>query len=180
VKFTQPGSRSGFASAITGLAQFLACLSAGIVIEKLGRKRVWILSFGMVALTDFLHALYWIPAIHDKQALPNWYPILIIFLNLFAFGLGAGPLPWFLIPERFPTSIRATAVSLATASNWAFSFAVIFLFPVMKSGMGAAGAFITYAAVSLGGLIFGIFTVSDPELKPQGLHTDIYNEMVSS
>jgi MFS family permease len=171
---------SGYASAIAGFAQVVACFSAGPVVEKFGRKAVWILAFGGVTITDFLYALYWIPQLKEKNVFPNWFPIVVIFLNLLLFGIGAGPLPWFLVPERFPSSIRATAVSMATAFNWVFAFVVIFLFPVMQDGIGDSGAFIVFAVISLGATIFGIFNVKEPSVTPEKVHTDIYNDLVTT
>jgi hypothetical protein len=83
---------------------------------------------------DLLDALFSFSSLHDE--FPSWFPVFAIGLRILVYGLSAGPLPWFLVRERFPTVIRPTAlaaaVAMATASNWifAFAFAVIFLFPV--------------------------------------------------
>jgi MFS family permease len=158
---------AGYASAITAVAQVIATLSAGFLIEKLGRKIVWILSFGLVTLSDFLFGLTNWPGLNDKFG--TWAPIIFIFLNLLGFGLGAGPIPWFIVSEMFPASVRAAAVSIASTSNWIIAFAVLQAFPSVKSGIGLHGAMILFSAVSLVGTIFGLFYVKNPEAVEERL-----------
>jgi hypothetical protein len=122
---------------------------------------MWTISFGGIAVCDLLFALFEHPNLHHN--FPDWFPIAVIFLTMLFYGLGAGPLPWFLVPERFPTSIRATAQAMATASNWIFAFAVIFLFPVMNSGMGDWGTFLTFSLVTFGATAFGLAFVTEPD-----------------
>jgi MFS family permease len=162
--FTQGGVEleSGYASTITGAAQVIACLCAGFLIEKLGRRVVWIISFAMITLTDLLYGIYNIPSLRDNHTFPNWFPILVIFVNLLGFGAGAGPIPWFIISEMFPSSVRATAVSIVSTSNWILAFAVLQLFPELVKGLQLWGCFVLYAALSLGATIFGIFYVKNP------------------
>jgi MFS family permease len=162
--FTQAGVEleSGYASTITGAAQVIACLCAGFLIEKLGRRVVWIISFSLITLTDLLYGISNIPSLRESNTFPNWFPILVIFVNLLGFGAGAGPIPWFIISEMFPSSVRATAVSIVSTSNWILAFAVLQLFPELVKGLQLWGCFVLYAALSLGGTIFGVFYVKNP------------------
>jgi MFS family permease len=169
--------KAGYASAISGSSKVVACLTAGLFVQRFGRKIVWVVSFGGIAVMDYLYGLCRMSSL--KEQFPTWFPIAVIFLTMLFFGLGAGPLPWFLVPERFPTSIRPTAVAMATASNWIFAFAVIFLFPVMEKGMKEWGTFFTFAAVTLSAALFGILQVTEPIIEDMMDRKDsMYDDLV--
>jgi hypothetical protein len=114
-------------------------------------------SFGGIALTDVLYGVTEVKSIKDAGTFPPFIPILLIFLNLLSFGAGAGPIPWFIVPELFPDSVRASANALVVACNWIFSFAVVQLFPTMENGMGLAGVFILYGVASFVASLYGAF-----------------------
>jgi MFS family permease len=152
---------AGYASAITAIAQVIATLTAGFAIEKLGRRPVWVVSFVLVTLTDVLFGLANWPGVGEKFG--HWAPIILIFFNLLGFGLGAGPIPWFIASEMFPSSVRAAAVSVASTSNWVIAFAVIQGFPPTRDAIGIHGAMIVFAVASLVAAVFGLFFVKDPE-----------------
>jgi MFS family permease len=148
-----------YASALTASAQMLACLFAGAAMQKFGRKIVWIFSFAGIAITDILYGVTEVPAI--KGSMGPWMPIILIFSNLFCFGAGAGPIPWFLIPEMFNEAVRATGMLIGTASNWILAFAVIQFFDVMSkpSALGMHGSFFFYGGASSIAVVFGVLFV---------------------
>jgi MFS family permease len=147
------------ASAIAASAQVLACLISGFLVDKLGRKLVWVVSFGGIAITDVLYGVTEVSSIKAAGTFPAWVPLLVIFVNLLAFGAGAGPIPWFIVPELFPDSVRAPANAFVVACNWIFAFAVVQLFPTMRSGMGLWGVFVLYGVVSFIAAIYGAFNI---------------------
>jgi MFS family permease len=156
-----------YASALAAGAQMLACLFAGAAIQKFGRKVVWIFSFAGIAITDILYGVTEVPGI--KGSMGPWVPIIVIFSNLFCFGAGAGPIPWFLIPEMFNEAVRATKMLIGTASNWILAFGVIQLFDIMKkpSAVGFHGCFFFYGGASSIAVVFGALFVQAG--RPQGV-----------
>ena len=167
---------SGIASAISSVAQVVAVLIGGFLIDKLGRKVVWVMSFGGVALMDLLYAL----CRHDslKEKFPSWFPIVVIFIFLLAFGLGAGPIPWFIVSEMFPPSIRPPAASAVSVSNWTLAFIVIQVFPYMQDAMKDFGCFMLFAVCSFVGTVFGLFYVKNPEVDQDGFKQ--YDDLAST
>lgn len=146
-----------YQSGIATLAQFVAVVVGGILMDKLGRRLIWIVSNGIIAVFLLIFAL------NDKYQWSNVLPLVCIFLYQLGFGLGVGPIPWFIIPEYFDDpKVRALATTIVSASNWIFSFAVIFLWPVMKSGMKMFGSLIFYMVIAVISLIFGLFFVHEP------------------
>ena len=70
------------------------------------------------------------------------------------FSLGAGPVPWLLYNEVFPTRIRARATSLCTAINYASNTVVGASFLPLVSGIGLGGTYGLYAASCFAGFLF--------------------------
>lgn len=54
--------------------------------------------------------------------------VMIVFTCLFivAFAITWGPLGWAIVGELYPARYRATAIGLATASNWLWNFLISF------------------------------------------------------
>lgn len=51
--------------------------------------------------------------------------IVMLFLFNFFFAVGLLAIPWLLPAEYAPLAIRTKAASLASASNWIFTFLVV-------------------------------------------------------
>jgi MFS family permease len=171
-----PESIQRYASAISGFAQVVGCLIAGSLIQTFGRKINWIISLAGIAITDFIYALYQNSNLGDK--FPKWVPILVIFINMLGFGIGAGPIPWFVIPEMFPPDVRPAANSIGFCSNWVFTFTVIVTFPSLSKATGDWGVFLLFAIISFVGVVFGFFCVKDPvigHMLEDSLGTAIYD-----
>ena len=61
---------------------------------------------------------------------------VMLFLFDFFFGVGLLAIPWLLPPEYAPLAVRTRACSLATASNWIFTFLVVEITPVSIQNIG--------------------------------------------
>ena len=78
--------------------------------------------------------------------------IALIAANLFvvAFGMSWGPVVWVLLGEMFPNRIRAAALGLAAAGQWAANWLITVTFPgcastwagvrVLRAVRGAVGS----------------------------------------
>jgi MFS family permease len=164
---------SDVASAIAGIAQVVACLCGGFLIEKLGRKTVWVISLSGMTIADLVYGISRIKSIQEKGTFPSWAPIVIIFLFCLCFGLGAGPIPWFIVSELFPPTVRGAASSVATSVNWIGAFLVMQLWPSMRDGMGETGAFSLFAAFCAVAVVFGVVFVKShvtPDSKLEAYH----------
>lgn len=61
---------------------------------------------------------------------------VMLFLFNFFFAVGMLAIPWLLPSEYAPLAIRTRAASLASASNWIFTFLVVQITPVSIAGVG--------------------------------------------
>jgi ferredoxin len=75
-------------------------------------------------------------------------PIALIAANLFviAFGMSWGPVVWVLLGEMFPNRIRAAALGLAAAGQWAANWLITVSFPELRNHLGLAYGFYALCA----------------------------------
>lgn len=96
------------------------------------------------------------PAINyavDSQPL-KFVALVTIPAYTLLFSLGAGPVPWLLYNEVFPTRIRARATAVCTAINYAANTVVGATFLPMVSGIGLKGTYAVYAVLCFAGYVF--------------------------
>jgi MFS family permease len=159
---------------LTCIAQVAACVVGAFLIEKLGRRAIWTFSLAGCGLTCGMYAL--IKALGASRGIT----IAVTFVFLFCYGFGAGPIPWFFVPEFFRPSLRSAAMSIIASVNWIFAFVVIILQAGARKQLGSPFAFFVFAVLSVGGAVFGFFLVRNPERaarKAQVLHTGIFDDL---
>lgn len=159
------GSLDPHASAITHMVEVLLIflvaalpgyIIAALTIDKLGRKTIQCLGFGMMALTYGLLAL-----------IPGLTQVVAPFLTVYALGYfftEFGPnVTTFVYPaEIFPVSVRSSAHGLAASFGKVGAFIGAFAFPYLLSSIHIAGAMGFAATVSVLGLVLTIFTLPEP------------------
>lgn len=146
-----------YQAGIASSAQLISVFIGGILMDKLGRKICWMVSNSTIVIFLLIFAL------NTKYEWSTVLPLVCIFLYQLGFGLGMGPIPWFIIPEYFDDDVRSMATTIASASNWIFSFCIIFVWPAMKSGLGMFGSLLFFMSVTVGSVIFGIFCIHEPK-----------------
>ena len=151
-----------YQSAISILSQLIAVFIGSLLIDKLGRKTVWILSSAISTVSLLVMAL------NEKFNWSSVLPLVCIFSYQLGFGLGLGPIPWFLIPEYFADDIRPAATMVCTISNWIFAFIIVMCFPEMKAKMEMFGVTLLFMVVCAVSTIFGAFKITEPERNNDG------------
>jgi MFS family permease len=150
-------------SALASLAQVVACILGAFWIERKGRRIIWVISLLGVAITDGVYSLSRASSTGSVKPFPTPVVILLIGLFLLAYGLGAGPIPWFFVPERFPTPIRSYAMAIIACLNWFFAWGLINLRAKYDEALSGWEAFLVFAILSLIGALFGYFQVKNPD-----------------
>lgn len=149
---------------IATCAQLLAVFISALIIDKIGRKVTWIISASIIVASLLVFAL------NTKYDWLEILPLICIFCFQFGYGLGMGPIPGFLIPEYFSDKVRATATAITTASNWLFTFATIFIWPLMNVGLGLFGSYLFFMGVAVVAIIFGALFIH--EIKTDGIEQE--------
>jgi len=165
VGFTEQDSLT--ISVITSVTNIVVTIIAIMLVDKVGRRPMLI--WGSAGMTVALATM----ALAFSQSVPGeggptlpgaWGPIALVAANLFvvAFGVSWGPIVWVLLGEIFPNRIRARALGLAAAAQWAANFLITVTFPALAA-MSLTFAYGMYAVFAVLSLVFVILRI--PETK---------------
>ncbi len=138
---------------IIGGVNLVFTLIAMTVIDRLGRKKM--LLFGSASMPVFLllFALTFFFGYSESIAVVL---LLVGFTACFAFSQGS--VIWVILPEIFPTNIRARAMAISTFTLWFMNGLTTFLFPVIVGffgdGKGIGSVFLFYAAITFMSFFF--------------------------
>lgn len=152
------GESSSFTiTVITSITNIATTLVAIALIDRVGRKPLLLIgSAGMAATLSTMAIVFSSATVLDgKPHLgPVAGPVALVAANLFvvAFGMSWGPVVWVLLGEIFPNRIRAAAMGVATAGNWAANWLVTVSFPALRDSLGIAYGF--YAICAVVSLVF--------------------------
>ena len=140
---------------ITSVTNIAVTVVAIALIDRVGRRRLLLVgSAGMVASLGALAIAFGTaPVVDGEPALQGaGGPVALVAANLFVvfFGVSWGPAVWVLLGEMFSNRIRASALGLAAAAQWASNFLVSTTFPALADvGLGLAyGLYATFALIS--------------------------------
>lgn len=140
-----------------GVVNLLVTVLAMLLIDRLGRRRLLVIGFaGTGAMLLLIAAAAVWPSVF-----PAWVVVAALLGYIAAFAISLGPLPHVMMSEVFPLSVRGPGMSMASVSNWGFNFIVVFLFPVMLSGLGLGVTFALFGVICLGGIVFTLARVPE-------------------
>ncbi|KAG0050635.1 hypothetical protein BGZ83_004601 [Gryganskiella cystojenkinii] len=131
------------ASSIQYVLNVVMTIPAILFIDRWGRRPVLLLGSMFMALWLFLigglMGHYGQPADLEGNSTTTWAikgnpsashaVIACSYMFVCSFAISWGPVSWTYPAEIYPLRIRSKAVSLSTASNWAFNFALAYAVP---------------------------------------------------
>lgn len=115
-----------------GIAYFLSTFPVVWVLDRLGRRKLML--FAVIGQSCCMAILAGTVSDGGKSA--GIVAAIMLFLFNFFFAIGLLAIPWLLPAEYAPLAIRTKAASLATASNWIFTFLVVEIVPVSINSIG--------------------------------------------
>ncbi|XP_013188435.1 facilitated trehalose transporter Tret1-2 homolog isoform X1 [Amyelois transitella] len=156
------------ATIIIGVIQVVSTFGSSLVIDKLGRRILLLLSTLVMCLcSTALGVFFFLQDVHgadsDIVASISWLPLLALSLFIIAFSIGLGPIPWMMAGELCTTEIKAFVASTAGTFNWLLSFAVTSTFNALNDSIGSGQVFWLFASIMVVGFVFVFFIV--PETK---------------
>jgi MFS transporter, SP family, arabinose:H+ symporter len=139
---------------LTYLAMALMTVASMWLIDRVGRRPLWMVASVLMALITAVTGLVFHFQVHGPAVL------LVLVLCTVPHGLALGGLPWLMMSELFPTRIRAQAVAVTTTFLWIVIYTCGQFFPMLigwsKRHLGSpAGAFWVFTLVCLCSTLFG-------------------------
>lgn len=142
---------------------------AAFTIDKLGRKWIQCVGFGMMALAYGVLALF--PALSAITL-----PFLLIYgLSYFFTEFGPNVTTFVYPAELFPVMVRSTAHGTAAALGKVGAFIGAFAFPFLLTTYHLPGAMAFAAIVSVAGLILTFLTLPEPNQRSLEEISDEHN-----
>lgn len=153
---------------IVGVCQIIATYVSTLIIDKLGRKPLLILSGAVMAISGAVLGLYFY--LQQKTTVTadvdiSWLPILCMVVFIVVFSLGYGPIPWLYMGEVFSSQIKETGMAIATVVNWLSVFIVTKFYGDLQESIGGYGAFWVFSGISVLGCFFTFFFVLETKGK---------------
>lgn len=169
---------SAIYTVITSVINVLTTLIAIALIDKIGRKPLLLIGSSGMAVTLVTMAVIFANATLDADGNPSLPGasgvIALIAANLFvvAFGMSWGPVVWVLLGEMFPNRIRAAALGIAAAGQWAANWLITVTFPGLREHLGLAYGFYGLCAV-LSGLFVWRWVRETKGVSLEDMHGEI-------
>ncbi|KAJ9191893.1 hypothetical protein DTO021D3_5128 [Paecilomyces variotii] len=173
------------------VTNFLFTLFAFSQIDRIGRRRILLLSIPIMTVSLIVCTLAFLPldlkdapSVHQlrdpgsditkgKESLP-----IIILLSLIvytaSYASGLGNVPW-QQSELFPLNVRSVGSALATATNWGSNFIVGLTFLPLMEWISPSSTFLIYAAICVAGWV-GVWAIY-PEMS--GLSLEEVKELLA-
>ncbi|KAL1491544.1 hypothetical protein ABEB36_012125 [Hypothenemus hampei] len=156
-----------YCSMLIGAVQFSTSFITPVVSNMMGRKTILIISGIGMALSESILGIYDVMSHHDESSVSSirFLPILSLVCYIITYNVGFGPLPWAIIGEVFPNSIKSSASALATAICWLTSFVITKWFQQVVDTLTLGPCFLGFASFSLLAAVFTQFVVLETKDK---------------
>ena len=149
-------------SIVVGVIQVTGTSVAVLVVDRVGRRKLLILSEFFIAVSFCMLGTFF--QLQEQGSFsPAWLPLASLVLFAVAYSLGMGPLPWVLNSELFAREAKSTSSSLGAASNWLCSFLVVKFAPSLEAAVGTGPTYLSFAVLAAAGTFLIVIAV--PETK---------------
>ncbi|XP_034474404.1 facilitated trehalose transporter Tret1-2 homolog [Drosophila innubila] len=135
-----------------GVARIITTFFMSSIFEKWGRRPSGIFSAtGMGFCMLLLAAGGWFPATVGTL---SWLPVVCIVSHIVFSTMGMLTLPFIMISEVFPQSVRGSASGISVFFGMILAFVMLKIYPNMEAWLGVANLFAFYAIVSFLAAVF--------------------------
>jgi SP family sugar:H+ symporter-like MFS transporter len=126
-------------SVLTNVVNVVFTLPAFVLIDRAGRRPLLIWGALCMAICQLIIGVTGVTVSTSNEAGQRLL-VAFVFLYVAAFALTWGPVAWVINAELYPLAVRAKAMSMTCATNWAVNFAIGYSVPyLVNDGPGNAG-----------------------------------------
>ncbi|XP_022117370.1 facilitated trehalose transporter Tret1-like [Pieris rapae] len=153
------------ATIYVGCVQVATCCLSVLLVDRVGRKPLLLLSALGVGLMNGVLGTYFYFYLSNKEsvAILHWLPIAAMMIYIICYAVGLSTVPYVIIGEMFPTNVKLYASCVAHIYTGISMFAVQKLFQVIRDSYGIYTVFWGFSACSILGLVFILAVL--PETK---------------
>ena len=161
-----------YAAVGIGVIQVIFTFITVIVVDLSGRKILLFIGSVGSFLTTFVIGLYFLLRQDFHIKWPQALPVICVAVFIAAFALSWGPVPWVMVSEFSPITVRALIVGVATATNWLFAVIVTAMFDI---GAVQKYPYVIWWVFSAFSLISIVFVLLVPETKGRSLQEIVHD-----
>ncbi|XP_025601871.2 facilitated trehalose transporter Tret1 [Athalia rosae] len=160
---------SAIAVIILGVFQLAAGVAAAVLVDKMGRRPLLLLTSIAAGTTLAVTGTYYFMkyAIELDMTGTGWVLDISVMMYELTIALGLSPLAYMMLGELFPTNVKGVAVMLANVWASSLAFFVSKMYQVIADAFGVYVSFWWFSISSFIGAIFIAFVV--PETKGKSL-----------
>lgn len=155
------------ASIIFFVIQVTMCLVCCLIVDRIGRRPLLIISITGSGIALLIKAIYFL--IKDETDINvddySLIPIISMIAFIVIFSIGMQSIPILLLGELFPTDIKAFAVCFADIYFGVVATTVSKFFQLTKDNYGLYVPFFAFSAFCFIGLLFTIYMVPETNGK---------------
>ncbi|CAH0392365.1 unnamed protein product [Bemisia tabaci] len=145
------------------LTRLISCTVASLFIKRLRRRTVGI--FSGLAMAGILGVIY-LSLTEFREAVGSGpVPVLSLLAYIFACSLGVHPLPWLMIFELYPLSVRGLMCGLSNSVCYLFTFLFLKLYYVMITNLQIHGTILLFLCSSAAFGLFSAFLLPETQGK---------------
>ncbi|XP_055317544.1 facilitated trehalose transporter Tret1-like [Sitodiplosis mosellana] len=169
--FAKSGSKMspGISSIIVGVIQFIGTYVSSLLIDRLGRKFLMLISFTGTGISHALLATYiYLSSSTDiNLEAYQWVPVVSFSAMIFIASCGALPIPYVVISEILPDKIRSVGSTFIFSISWALTFVLVKVFPSLLAMIGLYACIYIFSICCFVTVVYLLIFV--PETKGKSL-----------
>lgn len=163
--FSKTGSSlsPAISTILVGIVQVLASGATPLIVDRLGRKPILLVSAAGMCLAHGTMGLYFYME-HigsDSVGSIRWLPIFSLIFFVIVYCVGFGPLPWAVLGEMFPANVKSAASSIVASICWVLGFLVLQFFSTLDEAVGSHWSFWIFGVCCGIAFVFTLTTVME-------------------